>query len=441
MSVQPLFISDSRWKSVQIKVARTLWVILTTFSLAVFLFAIPVRYAQFLSPEEEIREGLARQGYAPQYIDQGGSEAAAKAAMAPLGLSPAGYAGLFLTLEVIVALMFVGVGLVVAWRKFDEPFGLFASLFLIVFGVAGSSYLLLALSVKHPVGFLFAGLVTTLAYSLLPPFFYLFPDGRWVPRWGWIPASFWAFTTFFWNMAPRSPLNPTNWPLWIYALDLLFIWGSAFIAQIYRYRKISPPAQRQQTKWLVTGFSLMVGMLLFPSLFAWLFFSPAATETFLSVMIPVQVLLFVVVPVTLGISILRYRLWDIDILIRRTLQYSLLTGLLALSYFGSVVTLQAGFRALTGQTNSPLITVLSTLGIAALFTPLRRRVQDFIDRRFYRKKYNAEQALAQFAAVARDEVDMDKLTAALLGVVQETVQPEKASLWLIKKDDPRRVNK
>lgn len=100
-------------------------------------------------------------------------------------------------------------------------------------------------------------------------------------------------------------------------------------------------------------------------------------------------------------AILRYRLYDIDLIIRRTLQYSLLTGLLTLTYFGGVVVLQAGFRALTGETNSPLITVLSTLGIADLFTPLRRRVQDFIDRRFYRKKYNAEQALAQFTAIAR----------------------------------------
>jgi hypothetical protein len=127
---------------------------------------------------------------------------------------------------------------------------------------------------------------------------------------------------------------------------------------------------------------------------------------------------------------MRYRLWDIDLLIRRTLQYTLLTGLLAMTYFGGVVVLQAILSPLTGEANSPLVTAVTTLGIAALFTPLRNRVQDFIDRRFFRKKYNAEQTLANFAAIARDEVDMDKLTSALLEVVEETMQPEKVTLWL-----------
>ncbi|GAH34212.1 unnamed protein product, partial [marine sediment metagenome] len=128
-------------------------------------------------------------------------------------------------------------------------------------------------------------------------------------------------------------------------------------------------------------------------------------------------------------SILRYRLWDIDILIRRTLVYAVLTALLLILYFGSVVLLQQFFRALTGQ-DSPIVIVISTLVIAALFSPLRNRVQNIIDRRFYRRKFDAQQALAAFAATARDEVDLDHLQVELVSIVQETMQPEQVSLWL-----------
>ena len=122
-------------------------------------------------------------------------------------------------------------------------------------------------------------------------------------------------------------------------------------------------------------------------------------------------------------------MFDIDILIRRTLQYSVISGLLALVYFGLVVVLQNLFTAVSGQQSAVAI-VLSTLGIAALFNPVRRRVQDFIDRRFYRKKYDAAKVIAEFAGACRDETDLDKLTARLVEVVDETMQPESVSLWL-----------
>jgi hypothetical protein len=147
---------------------------------------------------------------------------------------------------------------------------------------------------------------------------------------------------------------------------------------------------------------------------------------------------FAGVPIAVGIAVLKYRLYNIDLLINRTLVYAVLTATLAAVYFGGVATVQAVFRVLTGQEQQPqLAVVASTLVIAALFNPLRGRIQSFIDRRFYRRKYDARKTLEAFSARLRDETDLEALSGELVGVVRETMQPAHLSMWLRPEADAR----
>jgi hypothetical protein len=198
---------------------------------------------------------------------------------------------------------------------------------------------------------------------------------------------------------------------------LLTIFGGAGAAVVVRFRR-SKGIERQQMKWVAFA-GLLVG--------ATSIFAPSPSVALQSIYIAAIALL----PIAMGIAIVRYRLYDIDIIIRRTLQYLIVTVTMVAVYFGSVILLQGVLTSLTGQP-SPLAVVLSTLAIAALFNPLRIRVQKGIDRRFYRTQYNAEQALSDFASTARSETDPEVLTEKLSDIISSTIQPEKIDLWINK---------
>jgi hypothetical protein len=193
------------------------------------------------------------------------------------------------------------------------------------------------------------------------------------------------------------------------------------MALVVRFRRAGQ-VERQQMKWLF--FATVVFVAAYVPVFLVADFDNAT-----NVFNYLWMIAMLLIPAAIGIAILRYRLYDIDLIIRKTVQYGVVTAVLALIYFGTIILLQSLVGQATGE-QSPIVIVLSTLLIAAMFNPLRRRVQTAVDRRFYRQKYNAQQVLAQFAITARDETDIETLQVELLRVVQDTLQPESVSVWI-----------
>ena len=276
----------------------------------------------------------------------------------------------------------------------------------------------------------------------------LFPDGRLISR-RWHPLAWFsgaviilASAGFALNPGPmdgfpgiRNPFGLEKYP-WVADATLgvtlllpLCILASA-VSLVLRFLR-SGGEEREQIKWLAFAASILglgISSYVIPANIL-----PddagGVDRLWVNLLEDAVMLSFASIPVAVGIAILRYRLYDIDVIINRALVYAPLTAMLALVYFGGVVGLQAALRVLVGQ-ESTFAIVASTLVIAALFNPLRRRVQGFVDRRFYRRKYDSRKILEAFNARLRDETDLNTLSEDLVGVARTTVQPEHASLWL-----------
>jgi hypothetical protein len=280
--------------------------------------------------------------------------------------------------------------------------------------------------------------------------FLLFPDGRlpsrrWRPL-AWLSGTVIVLVSILVGLTPgglqnlggiRNPYALEGYP-WLETVAYVVLpllplcMLASVISLVMRYRR-SRGEERQQIKWIAFAASFvgllyliaMVCAFIFPS-GAWF---QAGSPLWLDLLGYAALSSFTLVPIAIGFAVLRYRLYEIDIIINRTLVYGSLTISLALVYVGLVVSLQYVFRALAGG-DSQLVIVASTLAIAALFNPLRRRNQSFIDRRFYRRKYDARKMLEEFSARLREETDLDSLSEDLVGVVRETVRPARVSLWL-----------
>ena len=359
----------------------------------------------------------------------------------------------------IQILFFSSAGALVASRRPNNPIGWILSamgllLGLNIFGGAYGEYALLQYPAPWPLGAemdWFAEWSWIPVVGLLVTFvLLLFPNG-WLPsqRWRWVG---WAaaitivvmvvvVVVVSWpergltllcasnQLTPeqKARVCPATTPVVVEGpVDQLVLGGFAVLGIVavasitslfIRFRR-SEGVERQQLKWFAFGSTIaltgvITGFIPLPFLQTPLFFD----------------LSLLAVPTAIAVAILRFRLYDIDFIIRRTLIYTLLTAVLALIYLGGVVVLQQLFRALTGQ-GDQLAIVASTLAIAALFQPVRRRIQTAIDRRFYRRRYNIQRTLQAFSSTLRDDVDLNTLTDSLVGVVDETLRPAHVSLWL-----------
>jgi hypothetical protein len=326
---------------------------------------------------------------------------------------------------------FIGLGALLFIRRSDDRMALFTSLTLVTFGGAAFTGTMHALPSVN-------GLFTTPIYLLnvvgqiaFITFFYLFPNGRFIPRWAVILVVVWSLGWLFpiFHNPSLDAFAATVTHGWLFVVLVL----SAVVAQVYRYWRVSTASERQQTKWVVYGLGLglmgFLAVVVFENLVAPVSVRDAPLATLASNTLTYG--FFLLVPISIAIAVLRSRLYDVDTLISRTLVYGSLTAILAALYLGLVIGAQALIRLFTDQqTQSPVVIVLSTLLIAALVQPLRRGLQGAIDQRFYRRKYDAARTLAAFGATLRQEVELDELSASLVAVVEETMRPTRVSLWL-----------
>ena len=399
---------------------RLVWVVMAA-TMILTLLAVPLRFADLSTPCVGLRCNLDSALLSPESAD----------VLTQWGLSLNQYALASLALALTQNVIGWALAFVLLRRERLDRMTLLAALNLSSGGFLNS--LLSALTIGANWAAWPAAFISYLSNVTSILVFAVFPDGRFVPRWtrylfGALIVSEWFYMVFNTLSTTRGVVIRVDW---LEVVDNV-VWLSAFaliiVAQLYRYFRVSNPLQKVQTRWFVFGVALslgwFLGFLLLAFLFGWR--EDPRFELLLAASLPWPML---IIMASLGIAILRYRLWDIDLIIRRTLQYSLLSGLLALLYVGLVTTLQAALRMISDQQSS-LSIVVSTLIIAALFSPLRQRLQVFIDQRFDRRRYDSQSVLAAFAAACREENDLDRLSQQLTQVVDDTLQPESVSLWI-----------
>jgi hypothetical protein len=408
--------SSARLQGRWLLLARVGWVALVILTLGIFFASLPVYIALQQTPcaGAACAYGI---GLTPEQVG----------VLKGMGLSPVAYAAYYVAFTLAIMVVCLGVSIVIAWRRSDDGMAMLVALMLVTLGTfAVTSTVPTSPSpLQVPNECLYF-----LALSLLVLVFLLFPSRQFVPRW-----TRWTIVVFLVGQVPYTFFPHASFTL--NALGYFILLGESAIlvvVQLYRYRRVSSPLQRQQTKWVVFGFAVPITVFVGGTVLYLIF--PALAESHSPYGAPYQLalnaistFLTLLIPLSFGFAMLRNRLWEIDVLINRTLVYGVLTAILTAVYVGLVIGLTALLHGIISQA-SGVASVISTLAIYFLFQPLRRRIQRIIDRRFYRSKYDAAKIIEAFSATLRNEVDLEQLREHLLAVVQETIQPAHVSLWL-----------
>jgi hypothetical protein len=413
--------SPPRLRGPWLLLARTVWLVVALLAVASFIAGAWLRFSELQQVCTEATNVCTRQSLLrPENVRE----------LHSLGFSLEFWALYDSATSIIYASVWWVVGAIIFARRSEDGMALLVSLFLVTFTIAFWPDIPGALARAYPVFEMPVGIFRILGDVLAMLFFYLFPSGRFVPRWTRWLAVVWVVVQGSSYVFPESAIAPGSWPSLLKELVVAALICTCLFAQVYRYLKVSGPVERQQTKWVIFGLMATLVILILVSVPPEINSSLGQPGTLYDLILDfVSFWIVLLVPLTFGIAILRHRLFDIDVIINRTLVYGSLTATLVVLYVVAIVFFQTVLHALTGS-DSQLAVVASTLNIAALFNPLRRRIQDFIDRRFYRRKYDAARTLEAYAARLRDEPDLEQLRGALISVVERTVQPEHVSLWL-----------
>jgi signal transduction histidine kinase len=395
-------------RGLRLRVLQALWVILVICDLFVLIVGLPAFYRELHAICTTPSSSCQTDQLTPQTL----------AALQHAGTTLHAYALYVFSWDVLTTLAFLLVGAVIIWRRANTWMGLFVSFLLINIGSLllhataldgvplDSASVLLATIVGGP--------LTILTYLCLGFFFFTFPDGRFVPRWSWALISLWLVNFIFWLAPINSPLQIHFWSLLLMSLWLFIVFGGSLATQVYRYRLAASPVQRQQIKWLIYG---LAPVLLLPICFGLavaLFPALGSPGALLGVAVePLWRLYFLPIPFCIGIAILRYRLWDIDVLINRTLVY----GTLTLSVIGLYVLVVVGLGTLIQAQGNVLLSLLATGLIAVLFQPLHTRLQRGVNRLLYGERDEPYKVISRLG----QRLEATLAPEAVLPTIVETV--------------------